>query len=139
MRYTLRLTAMFSCLLVSAGCSGGDDDTTSAQSAAASCSSQLTVDGTVWVAIPLGQPLDRRTGASEVDATRKDCVDVKVQGEPSNEGDVSTVTLETIAGVSPGHGLFLPEEGWEDQVWVPESVTHAPEDLPADVRDLQAR
>lgn len=138
MRHKLSFIVSFVCVLVLGACSGGDDGPAPGQNAAASCSAQLTVDGSVWVAIPLGHPIDRRTGATEVDATRQDCVDVKVQGEPSTEGDVLTVKLQTIEGVSPDHGLFLPEEGWEDQVWIPESLSLTPSDLPADVRDLQA-
>lgn len=138
MRHKFSLMASFACVLALGACSSGDESAAPEQNSAASCSPQLTVDGAAWVAIPLGHPIDRATGANEVDATRQDCVDVKVQGEPSTEGGVSTVKLQTIDGVSPDHGLFLPEEGWEDQVWIPESLSLKPADLPADVRDLQA-
>jgi hypothetical protein len=102
----------------------------------ASCAPQLKVGDGLWTAVPAGEPLRRTTGENVVQATQTSCDDVKTQGEPDEEPTTQTVTLETIDGVSPRHALFWDEDGWEDQIWVPDRPGLTVSDLPADVQAL---
>ncbi len=40
----------------------------------------------------------------------------------------------SIKGVSPEHALFWDEDGWENQIWVPDQPGLTVFDLPADVQ-----
>lgn len=102
----------------------------------ASCQALLRVGDRLWTAIPAGEPLRRPTGGEVVEATQTSCDDVKVQGEPDEEPTTTAVTLVTIKGVSPEHALFWDEDGWENQIWVPDQPGLTVFDLPADVQSL---